>query len=191
MPRETEKHSLINLMIGEKQIGGPRPGGKNQDGHGMTKSEDFFFLDSGFRSHVAATTVCATEVHTLRVARTPFWHSFIVWRTDIAHAHGSRCLQCARHISPSQRLHSHVSSAVLAFPARSLRDHVPVYTIFDELYPARKRGSYALPHERRGVWLPGRSHALHTLLAPSSHTHANTHTPTEEKNTKKKKQTNT
>ena len=41
MPRETEKHSL--MMIGGKQIGGPRPGGRNQDGHGMTKSQDFFF----------------------------------------------------------------------------------------------------------------------------------------------------
>ena len=30
------------MMIGGKHIGGPRLGGKNQDGHGMTKSEDFF-----------------------------------------------------------------------------------------------------------------------------------------------------
>ena len=57
MPRETEKHSL--MMIGGKQIGGPRPGGSHQDGNGMTKSEDFFLV-SGFRTHVVATTVCAT-----------------------------------------------------------------------------------------------------------------------------------
>ena len=40
MPRETEKHSL--LMIGGKQIGRQRPGGRNQDGSAMTKSELFF-----------------------------------------------------------------------------------------------------------------------------------------------------
>ena len=40
MPRETETLSL--MMIGGKQIGGQRPGGRNQDGHGMTKCEDFF-----------------------------------------------------------------------------------------------------------------------------------------------------
>ena len=43
MPRETEKHSLINLMIGGKQICGTSPGGQNQDGHGEMKSEGFFF----------------------------------------------------------------------------------------------------------------------------------------------------
>ena len=36
---------------------------------------------------------------------------FLAWRADIAYTHGSRCLQCARHISPSHPLHSHVSSA--------------------------------------------------------------------------------
>ena len=70
MPRETEKHSL--MMIGGKQICGQRPGGRNQDGSGTTKSEDFFLV-SGFRTHEVATTVCATRgVHTLRVARTFF-----------------------------------------------------------------------------------------------------------------------
>ena len=62
------------MMIGGKQIGGQRLGGRNKDGSGTTKSEDFFFfLVSGFRTHVVATTVCATgDVHTLRVARTFF-----------------------------------------------------------------------------------------------------------------------
>ena len=41
VPREAEKHSV--MMTGGKQIGGPRPGGRHQDGHGMTKSDDFFF----------------------------------------------------------------------------------------------------------------------------------------------------
>ena len=43
MSRETEKHSL--MMIGGVQIGGPRPGGRNQDGNGMTKSEDFLLTE--------------------------------------------------------------------------------------------------------------------------------------------------
>ena len=41
-------------------------------------------------------------------------------------------------------------------------------TVFVELYPTQKRGSSALPHERRGVKLPGRSHAFHTAcLTPT------------------------
>ena len=88
---------------------------------------------------------------------------FFSWRTDIACTHGSRCLQCACHICPSHLLHSHVSSAVFAVPARSLRDHILVCTAFAGLHPIWKRGSSAPPHERRGVWLPGRSHALHTI----------------------------
>ena len=60
------------MMIGGKPIGGQRLGERNKDGSGTTKSEDFFFV-SGFRTHVVATTVCATgDVHTLRVARTFF-----------------------------------------------------------------------------------------------------------------------
>ena len=60
------------------------------------------------------------------------------------------------------------SSAVLAVPARSLRHHVPVSTVFVVALPdLQKRGSSALPHEHRGVWLPGRSHALHTTQPPT------------------------
>ena len=81
-----------------------------------------FFLVSGFRTHVVATAVCATGcVHTLRVARAFFWRIFLSWRTNIAYTHGSRCLQCACHISPSHPLHSHVSSAVFAVPANCSR----------------------------------------------------------------------
>ena len=74
MPWETEKHYLIHLTIGGKQTGGTSPGGRDQNGHGVVKSERFFLsLDSGFRTHVVATTVCATvSAHTLRVARTFF-----------------------------------------------------------------------------------------------------------------------
>ena len=71
--KSTEEHASGN------RVGGPRLGGRNQDGHGMTKSEDFFFFEnSGFRAHVVATTVCATGcVHTLRVARTFSLHFFL------------------------------------------------------------------------------------------------------------------
>ena len=54
-----------------------------------------------------------------------------------------------------------MSSAILVVPA-PLRHHVPVRTVFVELSPTQQRGSSALPHERRGVWPSGRSHALHT-----------------------------
>ena len=121
MPRETEKHS--QMTIGGKQIGGQRPGGRNQDGCGAAESDDFFL-------RISHPRVRRGGVHTLRV--------------DIAYTHGSRCMQCACHISPSHLLPSHVSSAVLAVP------FVP------ELFPIRKRGSSALPHERRGVWQRGR-----------------------------------
>ena len=68
-------------------------------GYGMTKSEDFFF-DSRFRTHVVATTVCATGgVHTLRVARAFFRNIFLAWCTDIPYTHGSMCLECACHSS--------------------------------------------------------------------------------------------
>ena len=40
MPRETESHELIHLMIGGKHTAGTSPGGKDQDGLGM-KSEGF------------------------------------------------------------------------------------------------------------------------------------------------------
>ena len=160
MPRETEKLSL--MIVSGKQIDGQRPGGRNQDGSGTTKSADFFV--SGFRTHVVATILCATVcVHTLRVARAFFWHIILAWRTDIAYTRGSRCLQCSCHMSPSHLLLSHDSSAVRAVPARSLRHVVPVCTFLAELFPIRKRGSSAPPHVRRGVWLFGRSHALHML----------------------------
>ena len=35
---------------------------------------------------------------------------------------------------------------------------------------SEKRGSSALPHERRGVWLPGRSHVTPLVMSPKSST---------------------
>ena len=125
------------------------------------RSLRIFFQSQEFAPTKGNCRVCdGRGVHTLRVARTLFWHIFFAWRTDIAHTHGSRCLQCGRHISPSHPLHSHVPSAVLAVPARPLGHLVPVFPFFAELFPIRKRGSGALP-QRREVWLPGRYHALH------------------------------
>ena len=42
---------------------------------------------------------------------------------------------CSAHVLslPSHPFHSHVPSAVLAVPAQSLRDHIPVCTVFAEL----------------------------------------------------------
>ena len=79
-------------------------------------------------------------------------------------AHAWLKVFAVRHISPSHPLHSHVPSASFAVPARSLRDHIPVCTVFAELFPIRKRGSSTPPHERRGVWPPGRFHALHRSI---------------------------
>ena len=67
----------------------------------------------------------------------------------------------------SHPLHSHVSSVVLLpVPARSLRHLIPSYFFLAELFPIRKRGSSAIPHERRKLWPPDRSHALHKLMSP-------------------------
>ena len=40
----------------------------------------------------------------------------------------------------------------------------PVCTVFAELFPIRKRGPSIPPHERRGVWPPGRFHTLHRSI---------------------------
>ena len=95
------------------------------------------------RTHMFSDTVSLRDVQTSR--------------TRMAHW----SLQCAWRISPSRFLCSHVSSAILVVPARLLPHHVPARTVFVELSSTQKRGSSALPHERRGVWLPGRFHALH------------------------------
>ena len=121
---------------------------EDQGGHGMTKS---YCVCDGEASTHSVSHAHFSDTVSLRDIQTS--------RTRMA----QDVLQCACHISPSHPLHSHVSSAVLAVPAQSLRDHVPVCTVFVELYPTRKRGSSALPHERRGVWLLGRSRALHRL----------------------------
>ena len=109
-----------------------------------------------------ATTVCATCVHTLCVARTIFFALFpcVTYRQEHAWLKVFAVCMCVCHISPSRPLLSHVSSAVFAVPAGPLRHQVPVCTFFVERYETQKRGSSAPPHVRQGVALPGRSHAL-------------------------------
>ena len=54
--KEIKDDSPRHNLLSEKAV---RLGGRNQDGSGPTKSEDFFSV-SGFRTHVVATAVCAT-----------------------------------------------------------------------------------------------------------------------------------
>ena len=76
MPRETEKHSLI--MTSGKQIGGPRLGGRHQDGYGMTKS--VFFLKKKKKlqtSHPHSGNYCVCDgVYTHSVSHAHFLCTF-------------------------------------------------------------------------------------------------------------------
>ena len=84
MPRETEKHSL--MMIDGKQIGGPRPGGRNQDGHGMTKSDFFLSLRIW---HPRRGNCCVCDgwcIHTRCRTHIFLTHFPCAWCTDIAYA---------------------------------------------------------------------------------------------------------
>ena len=119
-------------------------------------------VDTGWRDANWKSQMIA-KVYTHSVSHAHFSDLFLAWRQDIACTHGSGCSQCACHVSPSHLLPSHVSFTVFATPARSPRHFVPVCTFLAELFPIRERGSSALPHARRGVWLPGRSDALHRL----------------------------
>ena len=121
----------------------------------MMKSEGFFKLRI---SHTCSSdcSVCDGRCTYTHLSHAHFL--FVTYRHRV-HAWLKVFAVCMSHISVSL---SHVSSTILVVPARSLRHHVPVRTFFVELYPTQKRGSSAVPHERRGVWLLGRSHALHT-----------------------------
>ena len=72
------------MMIGGKQIGGERPGERNKDGSGTTKSGDFFFIVSGFGTHVVATTVSVTGWCTHTPCRT---HNFLTHFPCVAYRH--------------------------------------------------------------------------------------------------------
>ena len=150
MPRETEKHSL--MMIGGKRIGGQRLGGRIQDGSGATKSE--FFFKSLRTSHPRSGNYCVRDgecTHSVSFAH--FSDTFSLRGVGTSRTRmGSRCLQYACHIS------HHLTFSVLMFHPPSLlfpHGHFETTFLFAQslpnCFPIRKRGSSALPHERRGV----------------------------------------
>ena len=115
MPRETEKHSL--MMIGEKQIGGQRPGGRNQM-EVERRSLKNFFLVSEFRTHVVATTVCATGRYTHSVSHAHFSDTFSLRGVQTSRTRMARCLRCACQISPSHLLpHGHLDTSFSSAPS--------------------------------------------------------------------------
>ena len=62
----------------------------------------------------------------------------------------------ACHTSPSHPLHFLMFHLpCLLFPHGHFDTSFPSAPSLPELFPIRKRGSSALPHERPGVWLPG------------------------------------
>ena len=72
---------------------------------------------------------------------------------------------CSAHVTSL-----HLTLSILMFHPPSLpfpHDHFDTSFLSAPSLPncsrIRKRGSGALPHERWGVWPPGRSHALHRL----------------------------
>ena len=94
---------------------------------------------------VCAHTPCRTHIFLTHFPCVAYGHRVHAWLKVFAVR-----IVISLDLTP---LHSHASSASFAVAARSLRDHIPVCRVFAELFPIRKRGSSALPHERRGVWL--------------------------------------
>ena len=147
-------------MTGGTQTGGPSLGGeRSKGGHGMKKSEGFFFKLMVSHTCSGNYSVCDGRCTQHSVSQAHFLCTFSLRDVQTSRStQGSRCLQCECLLSPSRPLFS----CFIRRPCCSLRHHIPVRTVFVELYPTQKRGSNALPHERRGVWPAGRSHALHT-----------------------------
>ena len=108
----------------ENKIGGQRLGGRNQDG--TTKSEEFFLV-SGFRSHVVATTVCATGVYTHSVSNAHFPDTF-----------SSRGVRTSRTRTAQGVCSAHVTSLHLLFTVRMF--HPPSllfpHGLFDTSFPS-------------------------------------------------------
>ena len=95
--------------------------------------------------HLGSETACPSfnvvsvaQVHIHSPVARTFFCCTVCLRTS-AHLHAraharmaqvsvKRCLHMC-HISPSRLLLSHVSPSILAVPARSLRDHLPVRTV--------------------------------------------------------------
>ena len=100
-----------------------------------TKSHALEFLVFYARGYVVRSELCKPEfVYTHSVS-----HDFFLTHVPcVAYRHRAHAwlevfaVRC--HISSSHPLHSHVSSAFLAVPARSLRDHILVCTVFHPLH---------------------------------------------------------
>ena len=121
----------------------------------MTKCEVFFSLRI---SHPRSGNYCVCDgVYTHSVSHAHFSDTFSlrdVQTSGTRMAHGV----CSAHV-----ISLHLALSGLTFHPPSLLTDFDILDFLAELFPTRKRGSSALPHERRGVWLLGRSHALHTL----------------------------
>ena len=155
--KSTEEHASGN------RVGGPRLGGRNQDGHGMTKSEDFFFFEKLRISCPRSGNYCVCDgVCTHTPCRT---HIFFALFPCVTYRHEHAWLKvfavCMSYLSISPSPFSCFirrlccSRTVNSTPRSRLH-------LFLELYQTQKRGSSAPPHMRRGVWLPGQSHAFNT-----------------------------
>ena len=164
---------------------------KKRKVHFATLMDMNFYIGEDFLWSLAQTTwwllrvwhpgssdyrVCDRCVHTHSPVARTFFRTVLHTFTHL-HActftHGSSVCKkvcCMRmwliSISPSPfscfTLHPCSSLTVTSRPlSRLWRPRLPCRTVPDP----KKRGSSALPHERRGVWLPGRSHAVHRLWA--------------------------
>ena len=173
----TEKPPLT--MIGGKPTEGISTSKKDQDGHGVVKSENFqgvpnpddelnnfflsiwsgsdecwFFPDSflRFRTHEVATAVCTTGgVHALTCCTHNFSAHIRTSSCVCTYTHGSSAWKGSLHVRhiSPSRLLPSQVSFILAVPWRSLRDH-----------------SRLRPHRR------SRPHVLAVLTRPKSAGHA-------------------
>ena len=165
-----EFHDFSECVFGQKKINNPFWGltvfHRKSDTFHWTWNKNIH-CSNEYQSFLFANVNSSNKmvlVHTLRVARTFSSHFFlcVAYRHEHAWFKMFAVIMSYLSISPSP-----FTCFILAVPARSLRHVVPFCTFLAELFPIRKRGSSALPHERRRVWLPGRSHALHRLWAQS------------------------
>ena len=143
------KANLVdNVLVGEIKMEKER------------RSPSFFKIISGFHTHVVRRrcthTPCRTHNFQTHFPCVAYRHRVRAWLKVFA----VRMSHLSMSPSPIP-----CSSTVFAVSAQSPRHFVLVCTFLAELSPIRKRGSSALPHNRRGVWLPGRSDALHKSWA--------------------------
>ena len=150
------------MMIGGKQLGGPRPGERHTDGYEMTKSDDFF-LDLGLRTHVVATTVCAMGG---------------VYTHSVSHAH-FLCTSSLRDVQTRTRTAQRVRIVYVISPHLTLSDLMfhppsllfPPHGHFDTTFPsAPSSSSFTRPQSAGQAHLRtcagefgGRSHALDSM----------------------------